>query len=103
MGAIESHVGESIEAIRVKRRWMTGDATDDELRFARMAAQSAVDETSVAAWFAARSTEGAAAWVAEMKAGWEHEVVMLRALIDEWEEGYEAQDGTMVLLLSAGR
>ena len=92
------------------------------LRFARMAAQSAAQSASRAsaraAWSAAwavecsakRSAEGAAEMAAEVaaawamekrKAAWEQEIAMLRTLIDEWEQGYEAKDGTMVLLLSS--
>lgn len=108
----------SVEAIRVKRRWMAGEVTDCELRVARRAALSAGAEACGAAgsarnaaeraaewavagaaeWAAegaaAWAVEGAAAWSAEgaaarvvgRKAAWEHEVVMLRDLINEWEE-----------------
>lgn len=96
----------SVEAIRVKRRWMTGEATDDELVFARRAAQAAAwSAKGSAAWSAAR----AAAWSAALNAAWsaewsaaavadlfaaeanetaarEHEVEILRNLINEWEE-----------------
>lgn len=99
----------SVEAIRVKRRWMTGDARNDELRFAQMAAQSAAQSAAraaewsaghAAAWAAAREAAWAAAlsaecsaerdaerdaaWVAGRKSAREHEIAMLRTLIDEW-------------------
>ena len=90
---VENPDPRSVEAIRVKRLWMTGDATDEELRFAQTAAQSA-------AWAEARAAEQAAEWSAEQAAEWsaaqvayskaahEQEIDMLRTLIDEW--GVEA-------------
>ena len=120
LSLVENPDARSVEAIRVKRRWMTGDATDDELCSARMEALSVVDEawgaawsagcsaawaaarvTRAAAWAAAWSAERAAAWAAERAAAWaaemaaaeanetaayEHEVEILRNLINEWEE-----------------
>lgn len=72
------------------------------LRFARMAAQSASRASARAAWSAAWAVECSAKWSAEgaaemaaevaaawpmeeMKAALEHEIDMLRTLIDEWE------------------
>lgn len=89
LSLVENPDARSVEAIRVKRRWMTGDATDDELRFARMAALSAARAAErAAAWAAAWDAEQAAAraaWVAERKSVREQEIAILRALIDEWE------------------
>lgn len=93
----------SVEAIRVKRRWMAGEVTDCELRVARRASQAAARAAAgaaewSAAWSAERAAEwavkGASVWAVEgaaaratrRKAAWEHEVVMLRNLINEWEE-----------------
>ena len=53
----------SIEAIRVKRAWLKGEATDEELSAAWAAASSAARD---AAWDAAR----AAAWSAAWDAAW---------------------------------
>lgn len=112
----------SVEAIRVKRRWMAGESTDIELRAAQRAAwnaaevgssdvwpaaaaadaaadaaEAAADAGWGAAWFAAANAESAAAWLvdedAELVANfttpddevWEHEVEILRDLINEWE------------------
>ena len=90
----------SIEAIRVKRRWMAGEATDDELRVARVAAREASSEVTAqsagdganraAARAAPRSAARDAAWSAEMTAAevgetatYEHEIEILRNLINE--------------------
>ena len=56
----------SINAIAVKRRWIAGEATDEELAAARAAAETAADaaartDTRAAAW-AARAAAWAAAW-----------------------------------------
>lgn len=60
---------DSLKAIEVKRRWLRGEATDDELRIARDAAR--------AAWATARTTVAAraadAAWAAaadDARAAW---------------------------------
>ena len=51
----------SMEAVAVKRRWMRGEATDDELTAAwaaaRAAARAAQDAAQDAAWAAARDTQ----------------------------------------------
>ena len=73
----------SVEAIRVKRRWMNGDATDDELRFARdeafdaesMAARAASWSAAQAAarsaeWSAAQAAARSAEWSAAQAAAW---------------------------------
>ena len=99
---IDSPDPSSVEAIRVKRRWMAGDATDRELAAAWAAARAAAE---AAAWAAAeaaavaavedaaRAAEFTAVWYArralalanERASAVEHEIAMLRALIDEWE------------------
>lgn len=106
----------SVEAIRVKRRWMAGEATDSELcsawnaavhasskmaaRFAEMAAPwysaqaSAWSAQSAASWYSARdSAWSAARYAARAEKGskalffaMEHEVEILRNLINEWGE-----------------
>lgn len=63
---------DSLKAIEVKRRWLRGEATDDELRIARDAARAAwaTARTTVAAraadaaWAAAADDDARAAWVA---------------------------------------
>lgn len=63
---------DSLKAIEVKRRWLRGEATDDELRIARDAARAAwaTARTTVAAraadaaWAAAAADDARAAWVA---------------------------------------
>lgn len=59
----------SVEAIRIKRLWADGKATDDELAAARAAARDAAGDAAwVAAWVAAGDAAGdaalAAAWAA---------------------------------------
>ena len=102
------HDPQSIELIRVKRLWMAGEATGLDL--ADAAETAAMPIAREAAWeFAARSAAWNVAWDAawysamtadvEPDASWfdeclnpawqkarEHEVAMLRALIDEWGE-----------------
>lgn len=56
----------SVEAVRVKRRWLAGEAGDDELEAARVAAWgAALVGAWVAAWEAARVAVRVAAWYAE--------------------------------------
>lgn len=94
LSLVENPDARSVEAIRVKRRWMAGEATDDELRFSQMAAQFAARSAAWAAvWAAERSAERSAAWASASAAEWsaarksarEQEIDMLRTLIDEWE------------------
>lgn len=97
----------SVEAIRVKRRWMVGEATDVELRAARRAALSAVREVAArpaegnAARSAALAATGGSSWVVAWLASADarraasfympsyevqkHELDVLRNLINEWE------------------
>jgi len=58
----------SWRAVAVKRLWIDGQATDDELRAARAAAWEAAGE---AAGEAARAAAREAAWVAAREAAWE--------------------------------
>lgn len=110
LSLVENPDARSVEAIRVKRRWMTGEVADYELRAARIVARAAASEVAAryaegAAWAAegaaARREECAAAWASDRAAEfaavmhgrmdngrdpeWAHEVAMLRKLIDEWE------------------
>lgn len=63
---------DSLKAIEVKRKWLRGEATDDELRIARDAAHAAwaTARTTVAAraadaaWAAAAADDARAAWAA---------------------------------------
>ena len=63
---------DSLKAIEVKRRWLRGEATDDELRIARDAAHNvwATARTTVAAraadaaWAAVADDDARAAWAA---------------------------------------
>ena len=63
---------DSLKAIEVKRKWLRGEATDDELRVARDAARAAwaTARTTVAAraadaaWAAAAADDARAAWTA---------------------------------------
>lgn len=61
----------SIAAIEAKRKWLRGEITNKELYAAQAAARDAAED---AAWYAAR----AAAWDAAM----EHEIEMLRELLE---------------------
>jgi ribosomal protein L12E/L44/L45/RPP1/RPP2 len=74
----------SWRAIRVKRAWLEGKATDEALASARSAAYSAARSAeSAAAWSAARSAESAAAWSAAWAAAREQQVEMLREMLEE--------------------
>ena len=55
-------------AIETKRRWLRGDATDQELAAARAAARAAA---GAAAWDAAGAAARAAAWDAARAAAWD--------------------------------
>ncbi len=60
----------SWDAIEVKRKWMNGEATDEELEMARIAAYDAERETSYAARAVARFAALAAALAAARAAAW---------------------------------
>ena len=68
---VESPDPRSIAAIEAKRKWLRGKITDAELDAARDAA-----------WYAARD----AAMDAAMAAAWEHEVEILRELLEEGDK-----------------
>lgn len=111
LSLVDSPDPRSFEVIRVKRRWIAGEATDSELDFAQAAAVEAVkaavrdalwdvvEEARLAAACASDrpemgSTGRYSAWAAANHAThaaiysteWEHEVEILRNLINEWEE-----------------
>lgn len=81
----------SIAAIDAKRKWLRGEIKDKELRAARDAAGAAArDAARAAARAAARDAAWAAAWAAAWDAAWdaaraaatEHEIEMLRELLE---------------------
>lgn len=93
LSLVENPDARIVEAIRVKRRWMTGDATDDELMAARDAALVTVEAAESAtasvaasvvvrsAKWSARAAASDAAWSAAWSAAW-------RA---EWPAEWEAE------------
>ena len=108
---VESPDPRSIAAIEAKRKWLRGKITDAELHAARASAldvvsSAAMDAAMDAAWIAASDTARAAAWgvawAAATAAAWgaataaesnttgdaalEHEVEMLRELLEEGDE-----------------
>ena len=104
---VESPDPRSIAAIEAKRKWLRGKITDAELHAARASAWSAVSSAAMdAAWVAASDTARAAAWgvawAAATAAAWgaataaesnttgdaalEHEVEILRELLEEGDE-----------------
>ena len=97
----------SIAAIEAKRKWLRGEITDKELDAARAAARDAAsDAARYAAWYAARTAAWdaartaaqaaaraaardaaqAAAWAAARDAAREHEVEILRELLEEGDK-----------------
>ncbi len=66
-------------AIDTKRRWLRGDATDEDLATARATARAAA---GAAAWDAAGAAAGAAAWAAAR----DKQVCMLVAMLTEGGE-----------------
>lgn len=74
----------SWDAIRVKRRWLHGDATDEELSAASEAAWSASAASSAAAW-SASAAAWAAAWAAASaaarSAAWEAQNRKLESML----------------------
>ena len=104
---VESPDPRSIAAIEAKRKWLRGKITDAELHAARASAWSAVSSAAMdAAWVAAsdtaRATAWGVAWAAATAAAWgaataaesnttgdaalEHEVEILRELLEEGDE-----------------
>lgn len=101
----------SIAAIEAKRKWLRGEITDMELRVARDAARAAArDAARAAAWAVAWAAAWAAAWYAARDAAWaaasaaadaaawdaadaaasaaamEHELEILRELLEEGDK-----------------
>ena len=87
----------SIAAIEAKRKWLRGEISNDDLTAARAAAWAAARAAAAwAAWAAARdAARAAAAWAANAaaraaNAAWaaarEHEVEILRELLEEGDE-----------------
>ena len=105
----------SIAAIEAKRKWLRGEITDMELRAARDAARdaaraAALDAARAAEWDAARAAEWDvawdvawavawdvawaavwaaacdAAWAAARAAAWEHELEILRELLEKGDK-----------------
>ena len=76
----------SINAIAVKRRWIAGEATDDELAEARDAAEAAKRDAWAAALDAATAAARAAAWAAARAAAW------AAARAAEWAAARDARD-----------
>lgn len=89
----------SIAAIEAKRKWLRGEITDMELRAAWDAARAAArDAANAAAWAAASAAADAAAWAAADAAAWdaadaaasaaamEHELEILRELLEEGDK-----------------
>lgn len=85
----------SIAAIEAKRKWLRGEITDKELDAARAAARDAASDAAryaawyaarTAAWDAARTAAQAAAWAAARDAAREHEVEILRELLEEGDK-----------------
>lgn len=99
---------DSLKAIEVKRRWLRGEATDDELRVARDAARAAwaTARTTVAAraadaaWAAAAADDARAAWAAwpaaqAAEADWAAWVAGVADVEREWQINHviEVLDG----------
>ena len=76
---VESPDPRSIAAIEAKRKWLRGKITDAELHAARASAWSAV---TAAAWGAATAAESNTTGDAAL----EHEVEILRELLEEGDE-----------------
>ena len=70
----------SWNAIKVKRKWLRGEATDAELDAARDAASAARDAASAAS-AAARDAAWAAAWAAASAAAWDAQNKRLAARV----------------------
>ena len=74
----------SIVAIEAKRKWLRGEISNDDLT-AAWAAADAAWAAADAAWAAADAAARAAAWAADAAAR-EHEVEMLRELLEEGDK-----------------
>jgi len=60
---------DSWDAIKVKRKWVAGKATEEELKSAESAAESAAGSATGSAWSAANSAANSAAYSARSAAG----------------------------------
>ena len=81
----------SIAAIEAKRKWLRGEIKDKELRAARAAANAAAwDAANAAARYAANAAAwdaaNAAANAAARYAAWEHELEILRELLEKGDK-----------------
>ena len=81
----------SIAVIEAKRKWLRGEITDMELRAARDAARDAAGSAAwaagrAAARDAARDAAGSAAWAAARDAAGEHELEILRELLEKGDK-----------------
>ena len=92
----------SLAAIEVKRRWVRGEATDEDLAAARAAARAAAWDASwdaswaaarAAAWDAARAAARDAAWGASWAAAWD------AARAAAWDAAYDRRIEDLVALL----
>lgn len=85
---VESPDPRSIAAIEAKRKWLRGEITDAELDAARTDAE--LYAAQAAAWGVAWAAATAAAWAAESNttgdAALEHELEILRELLEEGDE-----------------
>jgi hypothetical protein len=96
LALVEEPDPRSLEAIRVKRLWLAGKATDSELVAAKSAAKSAAAKS--AAWAAAEAAEWAAAKAAAEAAEWAAAKAAAKAA--EWAA---ARDATEVAARDAVR
>ena len=87
----------SLAAIEVKRRWVRGEATDEDLAAARAAARAAAwDASWAAAWAAARDASWDAAWAAARDASW---AAAWAAWAAAWDAAYDRRIEDLVALL----
>ncbi len=83
----------SLAAIEVKRRWVRGEATDEDLAAARAAAYAAAADASAAAYAAAWAAAWDASWDASWAAAWD------AALGLAWDAAYDRRIEDLVALL----
>jgi len=83
------------KAIEIKRLWLAGKASDEELDAARDAARDAAGDASrdaswdaagAAAWAAAKDADWAAAWVAAGASAWATAGAAARDAAHDWQE-----------------
>ena len=102
----------SLEALKVKRLWLDGEATDDELKAAWAASDAASDVVRAAAWAAARAASDAAwaaraaasdaAWAAS-DAAWAASDAALAARAAAMAAAWAAQDAKLEEMVIAAR